>query len=102
MSPLVSIRVSRRSQMTRFLLLAIMFIVSAAQPSALQASSPSAQPKVVAPGMDSQAPRAGATITPLDRLQVTVFREPELSVEDVQVDEGGRVLLPLVGPLTAS
>ncbi|MDP9423666.1 MAG: polysaccharide export protein [Pseudomonadota bacterium] len=52
--------------------------------------------------MDTQAPRAGAAITPLDRLQVTVFREPDLSVEDVLVDEGGRVLLPLVGPLTAA
>ena len=66
------------------------------------AGRPDGQPVVVAPGLDLQAPRAGATITPLDRLQVTVFREPELSVEDVQVDESGRVLLPLVGPLTAA
>lgn len=88
--------------MTRFILMAILLVFSVAQPAAVLSSSPSSQPRVVAPGLDSQAPRAGATITPLDRLQVTVFREPELSVEDVQVDEGGRVLLPLVGPMTAS
>ena len=88
--------------MTRFILMALLLAVSVAQPAALQANSPSSEPRVVAPGLDVQAPRAGATITPLDRLQVTVFREPELSVEDVLVDEGGRVLLPLVGPLTAS
>ena len=71
-------------------------------PSAAAAGNPIGQPVVVAPGIDLEAPRAGATITPLDRLQVTVFREPELSVEDVLVDESGRVLLPLVGPLTAA
>lgn len=88
--------------MTRFILMALLLVVSVAQPTEVQANDPVGQAKIVAPGLDSQAPRAGATITPLDRLQVTVFREPELSVEDVQVDEGGKVLLPLVGPLTAA
>lgn len=88
--------------MTRFILMALLFVASVAQPTEVQASDPVGQSRVVAPGLDSQAPRAGATITPLDRLQVTVFREPELSVEDVQVDEGGKVLLPLVGPLNAA
>lgn len=88
--------------MTRSILMAILLAVSATLPATVQANSPTSEPRVIAPGLDAQAPRAGATITPLDRLQVTVFREPELSVEDVQVDEGGRVLLPLVGPLTAA
>lgn len=88
--------------MTRFILMALLFVASVAQPTEVQASDPVGQSRIVAPGLDAQAPRAGATITPLDRLQVTVFREPELSVEDVQVDEGGKVLLPLVGPLNAA
>jgi polysaccharide export outer membrane protein len=88
--------------MTRYILMAFLLAAWGTLPAAVQANNPSSQPRVVAPGLDAQAPRAGATITPLDRLQVTVFREPELSVEDVLVDEGGRVLLPLVGPLTAA
>lgn len=52
--------------------------------------------------VDTSAPRPDASITPLDRLAVTVFREPELSVEDVAVDESGRIILPLVGPVSAA
>jgi polysaccharide export outer membrane protein len=53
-------------------------------------------------GVDTQAPRADAAITPLDKLSVTVFREPELSAEEVAVDEGGRIALPLIGAVTAA
>jgi polysaccharide biosynthesis/export protein len=88
--------------MTRFILMALLLVVSMAEPATVQANEPAGQPRVVAPGLDAQAPRANATITPLDRLQVTVFREPDLSVEDVQVDEGGKVLLPLFGPMNAA
>ncbi len=80
------------------ILLALAFPAAAAPQGADAAS----QTHIAVPGLDSQAPRANAAITPLDRLQVTVFREPELSVEDVLVDEGGKILLPLVGPLTAA
>jgi polysaccharide biosynthesis/export protein len=52
--------------------------------------------------VDTNAPRPEASITPLDHLTVTVFREPDLSVEDVTVDESGRVILPLVGPVAAA
>src|SRR5688572_11397203 len=90
---------SWRSEMARFIVVALLLITS---PTALPAAVPIGEQTVVAPGLDAQAPRPGAAITPLDRLQVTVFREPELSVADVQVDEGGRVLLPLVGALTAA
>src|SRR5688572_13633440 len=41
--------------------------------------------------VDTTAPRPEAAITPLDHLSVTVFREPDLSVEDVTVDESGRI-----------
>jgi polysaccharide export outer membrane protein len=88
--------------MTRFILMALLLFGAMAPSTITQASEPVGQPKIIAPGLDAQAPRADANITPLDRLQVTVFREPDLSVEDVQVDEGGHVLLPLVGPMTAA
>lgn len=54
------------------------------------------------PGLDPVAPRANSAIAPLDRLEVTVFREPELSVADLPVDETGRVVLPLVGGVVAA
>lgn len=53
-------------------------------------------------GIDTQTPRADAPIVPLDHLSITVFREPDLSVEDVMVDETGHVDLPLVGPFMAA
>ena len=53
------------------------------------------------PATPQQMP-ATTNIGPNDRIQVTVFREPELSVDDVPVDESGRVILPLVGPITAA
>lgn len=36
-------------------------------------------------------------IGPLDKLDVTVFQEPELSVKALQVDASGLIALPLVG-----
>ena len=54
------------------------------------------------PAVDPSAPRETAPIGPLDRLEVMVFREPELSVADVPVDESGRIMLPLVGELSAA
>lgn len=38
----------------------------------------------------------------LDKVDVTVFQEPELSVKAVQVDASGRIALPLVGTVDAS
>lgn len=52
--------------------------------------------------VDTSAPRPDASITPLDRLTITVFREPDLSVADAGVDESGRLNLPLVGAVTAA
>jgi polysaccharide export outer membrane protein len=59
-----------------------------------------AQPSMA--GVDTQAPRPDATIGPLDHLAVTVFREPDLTVPDVLVDETGHVQLPLVGDFKAA
>lgn len=41
-------------------------------------------------------------ISPLDKIDITVFQVKDLSVEDVQVDSSGRILLPLIGTVMAS
>ena len=41
-------------------------------------------------------------IGPLDELRITVFREPDLSVEKALVDSDGKVQMPLIGSVTAS
>ena len=38
----------------------------------------------------------------LDTLKITVFREPDLSLEEVPVDASGNVLLPLIGQIQAA
>lgn len=40
-------------------------------------------------------------VGPLDVLAVTVFREPDLSLKDLQVDASGNLLYPLVGAVHA-
>ena len=40
-------------------------------------------------------------IGPLDTLNVTVFREPELSLDDLRVDATGNLLFPLIGDVRA-
>jgi polysaccharide export outer membrane protein len=65
-------------------------------------AEPGDAPQPPLPGLDSVAPRADTAIAPLDRLSVDVFREPELSVADLPVDEAGRVVLPLIGPVAAA
>ncbi|NUT00194.1 MAG: polysaccharide export protein [Sphingomonas sp.] len=46
-------------------------------------------------------PAARTTISRADRINVTVFREPDLSVTDVLVDDSGTVALPLIGSVNA-
>lgn len=40
-------------------------------------------------------------IGPLDKLNITVFQVKELTVENLQVDASGQILLPLIGQLQA-
>jgi polysaccharide export outer membrane protein len=47
----------------------------------------------------AQLPLEGYRIGPLDRISVNVYH---LTLEDVQVDAGGQVLLPLIGNVTAA
>ena len=59
-------------------------------------------------GPDLSAPTAELTpysdyrIGPLDELKITVFREPDLSLEDVPVDSSGAFLFPLIGSVKAA
>jgi polysaccharide export outer membrane protein len=41
-------------------------------------------------------------IAPLDKIDINVFQVKDLTVEDVQVDSSGRILLPLIGTVMAS
>jgi len=41
-------------------------------------------------------------IQPPDKITVLVFREPDLSLADVEVDSAGKITLPLVGPILAA
>jgi polysaccharide export outer membrane protein len=49
-----------------------------------------------------QAPASAYRIGPLDRLNITVFQVKDLTLEKVQVDAGGQILLPLIGSVTAA
>lgn len=67
--------------------------------SGAQSESP-VQPMNLA--VDTTAPTPDSAIAPLDHVEVTVFREPDLSAADVTVDEGGHLVLPLVGGVEAA
>lgn len=54
---------------------------------------------IKAPGADS-AP-GDYLVGPLDTLQVTVFQEPDLSFEKIQVDASGNLTFPLIGTVRA-
>lgn len=41
-------------------------------------------------------------IGPLDTISITVFQEPDLTLQNVQVDAGGNILLPLIGGVQAA
>ena len=70
----------------------------ATAPSPIQTASfaslptPSAMPRGVAEDY---------RIGPQDKLNITVFQVADLSLEKVQVDASGRILMPLIGSITA-
>jgi len=49
----------------------------------------------------ARTPAAAEAISPNDTLEVAVFQTPDLS-RTVQVDSGGRILLPLIGEVDAA
>lgn len=56
----------------------------------------------VIPAASPGAATADYRIGPLDSIGITVFQEPELSAQKVQVDASGNVAVPLVGSVAAA
>jgi polysaccharide export outer membrane protein len=54
------------------------------------------------PAPSANEPQADYRINPLDVLSVNVFREPDLTMKDIQVDASGNLLFPLIGSLQAA
>lgn len=50
----------------------------------------------------SAQPAKDYVIGPLDKLSIHVFEVQDLSLNDVQVDASGQIVLPLIGPVVAS
>lgn len=51
---------------------------------------------------EAPAPASDYVIGPLDKVKVTVFREPDLSLEEVTIDPTGKLPMPLLGTVTAT
>lgn len=56
----------------------------------------------IAPPLDASAPNKAYRIGAGDMINVQVFQEPELSSEKVQVDDVGRIQIPLAGDILAA
>lgn len=54
------------------------------------------------PAPSRQATPAEYRIGPLDVLKITVFQEPDLSLEEVPVDASGNILFPLIGQVSVT
>lgn len=83
----------------------VVFLLSACatsenRPSAALPSGADAYRLVPASSKETAAV-ADYLIGPLDKLDVTVFQEPELSAKEIQVDASGNIALPLVGTISA-
>lgn len=71
---------------------------------AIKTAEFSTQPALVQPTVlaaDAPAP-AAYRIGVLDELQITVFKEPDLSVKDLPVDLNGSISFPLIGQIKAA
>ncbi len=55
----------------------------------------------VIPPPDLGAPQQLYRLTPGDTISVSVFQEPDLTVEKAKIDEAGNVQLPLIGQVAA-
>lgn len=62
----------------------------------------SSPPQETFPTSNAARPTEEYRIGPLDELSITVFQEPDLSLEKVPVDAGGNILFPLIGLVEAS
>lgn len=55
----------------------------------------------VPPAATAPTPAAEYRIGPLDKLKITVFQVEDLTLDKVQVDSSGQILLPLIGAVNA-
>lgn len=55
----------------------------------------------VVPVGDPQTPAAPYRLVPADRIDVVVFKEPDLTLRNTQIDASGEVLMPLIGSVPA-
>src|SRR3546814_12865246 len=56
----------------------------------------------IIPAPSNQTAPSEYRIGPLDVLKITVFQEPDLSLEEVPVDASGNILFPLIGQVSVS
>lgn len=56
----------------------------------------------VMPPITSEATALNYRVGPLDRLDVTVFQEPDMSLKGALVDAGGNISMPLIGRVQVS
>lgn len=66
------------------------------------ASAPDAQDVKLFPKATTSSGMIDYVVGPLDKLNITVFQVKELTVENLQVDASGQILLPLIGSVIAS
>lgn len=64
-------------------------------------TGPSSQLPPAAIGTESAVPTENYVLGPLDQISIHVWRNPELSAEDIQVRPDGRITIPLVRDLVA-
>ncbi|HEX8414190.1 MAG TPA: polysaccharide biosynthesis/export family protein [Sphingomicrobium sp.] len=85
--------------MNRLVLIALAGLAACASTPSSLPSGPEAYATIPAasPERATETYRIGAQ----DKVNITVFQEPELSLQDVQVDAAGEILLPLIGSVTA-
>lgn len=88
----------------RWLLLALAGIaLSGCQRSLQSAGLPTGQAAYeIAPPADTAAKPQAYRIGPGDSISVSVFQEPDLSNDKLQVDDVGRIQLPLAGDILAA
>jgi polysaccharide biosynthesis/export protein len=92
------------SMMWRWLLLAMMGLTMAGCQGALRSQDlPQGEAAyAIAPPADAAAKTQAYRIGPGDLISVQVFQEPELSGDKIQVDDVGRIQLPLAGDILAA
>lgn len=61
-----------------------------------------AQAYATIPAAAADRPPSDYRVGPLDVLAVTVFREPDLTFKELQVDASGNLLFPLIGAVRAA